>query len=93
MASEGLVDLWSVKIGDYEEWGEDAGSSRFRKTNWAAPFLRGVKGVAGVPVVSNGRFTAPDDMVAAIKNGRCDIIGAARPSTSDLFLPKKIREG
>ncbi|MDR1646806.1 MAG: dimethylamine dehydrogenase, partial [Zoogloeaceae bacterium] len=31
---EGVVDLYSVKIGDYEEWGEDAGSSRFRKSGW-----------------------------------------------------------
>lgn len=93
MTREGVVDLWSVKIGDYEEWGEDAGSSRFRKANWAAPFVRGVKDVANVPVVSNGRFTAPDDMVAAIRNGQCDIIGAARPSISDPFLPSKISDG
>jgi dimethylamine/trimethylamine dehydrogenase len=93
MAREGLVDLWSVKIGDYEEWGEDAGSSRFRTVNWAAPFVNGVRAVAGAPVVSNGRFTSPDDMVAAIKNGQCDIIGAARPSIADPFLPNKISEG
>lgn len=93
MTREGLVDLWSVKIGDYEEWGEDAGSSRFRKQNWAAPFIDGVKRLANVPVVSNGRFTAPDDMVAAIQSGQCDIIGAARPSISDPFLPNKISEG
>lgn len=94
MNKEGVVDLWSVKIGDYEEWGgEDAGSSRFRKPNWAAPFVMSVKSVVDVPVVSNGRFTSPDDMVEALCSGQCDIIGAARPSIADPFLPNKISEG
>ena len=92
--AEGLIDAWAVKIGDYEEWGEDAGSSRFRKSNWMRPFVNEVKKVVGdVPVVNNGRFTNPDDMIAAINGGQCDIIGAARPSIADPFLPKKIEEG
>lgn len=95
MHKEGVVDLWALKIGDYEEWGEDAGSSRFRKTNWMRPFVQDVKGVVGsaIPVVSNGRFTNPDDMIEAINRGQCDIIGAARPSIADPFLPTKISEG
>jgi dimethylamine/trimethylamine dehydrogenase len=94
MHAEGVCDLWSVKIGDYEEWGEDAGSSRFRKVNWMQPFVSHVKGIVGpkVPVVSNGRFTSPDDMIAALSSGQCDIIGAARPSIADPFLPTKIAE-
>jgi dimethylamine/trimethylamine dehydrogenase len=95
MHREGVCDLWSVKIGDYEEWGEDAGSSRFRKTNWMRPFVSHVKGIVGpsVPVVSNGRFTNPEDMVAALRSLQCDIIGAARPSIADPFLPEKIAAG
>lgn len=94
MNREGLVDLWALKIGDYEEWGEDAGSSRFRKSNWMRPFVKDVKAVVGsIPVVSNGRFTSPDDMVEAIASGQCDIIGAARPSIADPFIPVKIDEG
>jgi len=46
-----------------------------------------------VPVVSNGRFTSPDDMVEALRRGQCDIIGAARPSIADPFLPAKIAAG
>ena len=91
---EGVCDLWAVKIGDYEEWGEDAASSRFRKSGWMLPFVKGVKGVVGdVPVVVNGRFTSPDDMVNIIRSGIADIIGAARPSIADPFLPRKIQEG
>lgn len=93
MTKEGVVDLWSLKVGDYEEWGEDAGSSRFRKMNWASGFVKGAKDIVDVPVVSNGRFTSPDAMVEAIQSGQCDLIGAARPSISDPFLPNKIQEG
>jgi dimethylamine/trimethylamine dehydrogenase len=59
------------------------------------PFVQDVKGIVGsaIPVVSNGRFTNPDDMIEAINGGQCDIIGAARPSISDPFLPTKISEG
>ena len=58
MHREGVVDLWALKIGDYEEWGEDAGSSRFRETNWMRPFVKDVKGLVGdIPVVSNGRHS------------------------------------
>ena len=46
-----------------------------------------------IPVVNNGRFTSPDDMIGVINAGQCDIIGAARPSIADPFLPKKIEEG
>lgn len=94
MHREGVCDLWSVKIGDYEEWGEDAGASRFRKSGWMTPFIKEAKGVVGtVPVVANGRFTSPDDMVNIIRSGVADIIGAARPSIADPFLPNKIAEG
>jgi dimethylamine/trimethylamine dehydrogenase len=91
---EGVVDLWSVKIGDYEEWGEDAGASRFRKSGWMVPFVKQAKGVVGAtPVVVNGRYTSPDDMVNLLKSGIADMVGAARPSIADPFLPKKIQEG
>lgn len=94
MHKEGLCDLWSVKIGDYEEWGEDAGVSRYRKSGWMTPFIKDAKGVVGsIPVVANGRFTSPDDMVNIIRSGVADIIGAARPSIADPFLPNKIAEG
>ena len=94
LSTEKVLDLWSVKIGDYEEWGEDAGASRFRKANWTKPFVRDVKSVVrGLPVVNNGRFTSPDDMVEAIESGQLDIIGVARPAIADPFLPTKIDEG
>ncbi|HYH22000.1 MAG TPA: FAD-dependent oxidoreductase [Azospirillum sp.] len=94
MHKAGVCDLWAVKIGDYEEWGEDAATSRFRKSGWMLPFVKETKSVVGdTPVVVNGRYTSPDDMVNVIRSGIADIIGAARPSIADPFLPNKIAEG
>jgi dimethylamine/trimethylamine dehydrogenase len=92
---EGVVDGVALKIGDYAEWGEDAGASRFRKSGWMTPFIKQGKSILGegIPVVGNGRLTSPDDMVALIHAGVLDIIGAARPSIADPFLPTKISEG
>jgi len=93
ITKEGLVDLWDINIGDIAEWGEDAGPSRFYKANHQAPWRREVKSIAKVPVLGVGRVTSPDDMVNIIQSGDIDIIGAARPSIADPFLPKKIEEG
>jgi dimethylamine/trimethylamine dehydrogenase len=92
---EGALDAIALKIGDYAEWGEDAGASRFRKSGWMTPFIKQGKSILGsaIPVVGNGRLTSPDDMVALIRAGVLDIIGAARPSIADPFLPSKISEG
>jgi dimethylamine/trimethylamine dehydrogenase len=88
-----LVDLWDINIGDAAEYGEDAGSCRFHPENHEKPWVEKVKKVSKKPVVGVGRLTNPDTMVEIIKNGQLDIIGAARPSISDPFLPKKIEEG
>ncbi len=95
MRREGAVDAVALKIGDYAEWGEDAGTSRFRKSGWMTPFIKAGKSIlgAGIPVVGNGRLTSPDDMAALIRGGVLDIIGGARPSIADPFLPLKISEG
>ena len=92
---EGVVDLVALKIGDYAEWGEDAGASRFRKSGWVTPFIRQGKSVLGpgIRVVGNGRFTSPDDMVKLVSSQVLDFIGGARPSIADPFLPRKIEEG
>ncbi len=91
--SQGHVDLWDLNLSTFSEWGEDAGSSRFYKTNHQAPFTRHFKQAAKVPVINVGRLTSPDDMVQVIESGQADIIGGARPSIADPFLPKKIEEG
>ena len=91
-ALDHLVDYWDLNIGTLN-WGEDAGPSRFFKTNHQAEYTRIGKEASSKPTVNVGRFTDPDVMLGAIVSGQCDIIGAARPSIADPFLPKKIEEG
>jgi dimethylamine/trimethylamine dehydrogenase len=87
-----LVDYWDINIGTLN-WGEDAGSSRYFETNQQAEYTRRAKRVSKKPIINVGRFTDPDVMLKAINSGQCDIIGAARPSIADPFLPVKIEEG
>jgi dimethylamine/trimethylamine dehydrogenase len=91
-ALDELVDYWDINIGTMN-FGEDAASSRFFKTNHEAEYARLAKTATQKPVVNVGRFTDPDVMIDVITSGQCDVIGAARPSISDPFLPKKIEEG
>ncbi len=93
VASEGVLDVWDVNVGDIAEWGEDAGPSRFYKAGHQANWTRDVRALAKIPVLGVGRETSADDMAARITSGQLDIIGAARPSIADPFLPKKIDEG
>jgi dimethylamine/trimethylamine dehydrogenase len=88
-----LVDLWDVDVGDIAEWGEDAGPSRFYQQGHQIPWTKFVKQVSKKPVLGVGRFTDPEKMTEIVTKGYADIIGAARPSISDPFLPNKVNEG
>lgn len=85
-----LPDLWDVNISG---WPNDSQTARFSEEGYQLPFTDFVKTMTTKPVVGVGRFTSPDKMVSLIKQGRLDLIGAARPSIADPFLPTKIREG
>jgi dimethylamine/trimethylamine dehydrogenase len=84
-----LPDLWDVNLAG---WPADSQTARFSDEGYQLPFTDFVKSITTKPVVGVGRFTSPDAMVAAIRKGRLDLIGAARPSIADPFLPTKIRE-
>ena len=88
-----LVDLWDVDVGDIAEWGEDAGPSRFTQQGHQIPWTKFVKQVSKKPVLGVGRFTDPEKMVEIVTKGYADIIGCARPSIADPFLPQKIEQG
>ncbi len=85
-----LPDLWDINMGDYSY---EMGHSRFVKEASLEPYMSFVKSMTTKPVVTVGRFTSPDTMVSQVKRGIVDMIGAARPSIADPFLPKKIEEG
>lgn len=85
-----LPDLWDVNVAD---WSNDSVTARFASEGYQETFLSGLKALTRKPVVGVGRFTSPDTMVSLVRRGVLDLIGAARPSIADPFLPKKIEEG
>ena len=85
-----VPDLWDVKMDSSPT---DCAPSRFTHEGSHEPVINFVKRITNKPVVGVGRFTSPDTMVSQIKRGILDLIGAARPSIADPFLPRKIDEG
>ena len=83
-------DLWDFVLGS---WEDDSVTSRFGPEAEQEPYVRGLKQLTTKPVVGVGRFTSPDMMVHQVKTGVLDLIGAARPSIADPFLPRKIETG
>jgi dimethylamine/trimethylamine dehydrogenase len=85
-----LPDLWDVNISYVEN---DSMSARFSEEAFQERYVAEVKKLTSKPVVGVGRFTSPDMMVSQIRRGVLDLIGAARPSIADPWLPRKIAEG
>ena len=85
-----LPDLWDVNISD---WSNDSQTTRFEPNEgYQTPYIEFVKSITTKPVVAVGRFTSPDLMASLIKRNVIDLIGAARPSIADPYLPNKIKE-
>ncbi|MXY33475.1 MAG: FAD-binding protein, partial [Boseongicola sp. SB0664_bin_43] len=85
-----LPDLWDVNVSG---WSADSSTSRYELEGFQEDVTRFVKQVTQRPVLGVGRFTSPDAMVSQIRRGVLDIIGSARASIADPFLPAKVREG
>ena len=84
-----LPDLWDVNVAN---WSNDSTTSRFEKEGNQEKYISFVKKLTTKPVVGVGRYTSPDLMASAIERGIMDMIGSARPSIADPFLPNKIKE-
>jgi dimethylamine/trimethylamine dehydrogenase len=85
-----LPDVWDVMVG---VWEDDSLPSRFGYEAWTEEHFRGIKELTSKPVVGIGWLTSPDTMVRLVHGGVLDLIGAARPSIADPFLPLKVEEG
>jgi dimethylamine/trimethylamine dehydrogenase len=89
-----MVDLWDVTIGALSGWQRvDSGPSRFFEQGYQLEWSGRARQATDKPIVVVGRFTDPDRMAEIVRGGTVDLIGAARPSISDPFLPRKIEEG
>jgi dimethylamine/trimethylamine dehydrogenase len=84
-----MPDLWDVNVSG---WSNDSVTSRFEKEGYQEAYTGFVKSLTSKPVVGVGRYTSPESMVSAIRRGVLDLIGSARPSIADPFLPVKIKE-
>ncbi|MDD9982608.1 MAG: NAD(P)-binding protein, partial [Gammaproteobacteria bacterium] len=84
-----LPDLWDLKTFGYQ----DSSNARYSEEGYQEPYVAFAKQMTSKPVVGVGRFTSPDAMASQVRRGVLDLIGAARPSIADPFLPKKIEEG
>ena len=85
-----LPDLWDITVHDYSY---EMGTSRFVPEAGLESTMNWVKSITDKPVVSVGRFTSPETMLRLVRQGIIDLVGAARPSIADPFLPLKIAEG
>ncbi len=85
-----LPDIWDLARGTWEDC---SGPSRFKEEASQQELVQGIHDLTDKPIVGVGRFTSPDVMVKQIKSGILDMIGCARPSIADPFMPKKIEEG
>ena len=85
-----IPDVWDVMVG---VWEDDSLPSRFGHEAWTEGHFRGIKQLTSKPVVGIGWLTSPDTMVRLVQSGVLDLIGAARPSIADPFLPVKVEEG
>ncbi|MBD3924262.1 FAD-dependent oxidoreductase [Nocardioides cavernae] len=88
-----LVDFWDLQVGTHSNWNIDSAPSRTHAEGFNGTWMKQVKPFTSKPVIGVGRYVSPDAMLAAVRDGEMDIIGAARPSIADPFLPKKIEEG
>ena len=91
--ADDLVDLWDVNVGSIAYWSKDSGTSRYFEEGYQLEWTGGIRQATAKPIVGVGRLTSPDKMASIVRSGVWDLIGAARPSIADPFLPQKIAEG
>jgi dimethylamine/trimethylamine dehydrogenase len=85
-----LPDFWDISISFLNS---DIFSSRFQGPRKNETYAADIKLRTKRPVITVGLYTSPDEMANLISTNAADLVGAARPSIADPFLPNKIEEG
>ena len=91
--ADDLVDLWDVNTSVIARPWLDMRPARIGPAGYELDWTGQVRSVSDKPVVLVERLTDPDRMAELVRSGVCDLIGGARPSISDPFLPRKVEEG
>jgi len=87
------VDLWDVNTSVIGEPWLDMRPSRLAPQGFQLDWVAQVRAATAKPIVGVGRFTDPEQMLAAVRAGTIDLVGAARPAIADPYLPRKLHEG
>jgi dimethylamine/trimethylamine dehydrogenase len=87
------VDLWDITLATHVNMGVDMGPSRFFREGYQLEWSGRIREATAKPIVGVSRLTNPDRMAEIVRSGVWDLIGSARASIADPFLPKKIEEG
>lgn len=91
--ADDLTDLWDINTSSIAEPWRDMRPSRLAPAGYQLPASGLIRQATSKPIVGVGRITDPEMMVEIIQSGVWDLIGGARPSIADPYLPSKIREG
>lgn len=83
-------DALDVDAGTYDSWYWAHPPMYFDKCVYL-PFAEKVKQVVDVPVLAAGRMDDPDLAAQALRDGRCDMIGLARPLLTEPDYVRKVR--
>lgn len=87
---EAGYDGLDVDAGTYDSWYWAHPPMYFDKGVYL-PFAEMVKKVVDVPVLTAGRMDDPDLAAEAIRTGKCDMIGLARPLLTEPEYVNKVR--
>lgn len=89
---EAGYDALDVDAGTYDSWYWAHPPMYFDKGVYLQ-FAEQVKKVVDVPVLAAGRMDDPNLAAQALLDGRCDMIGLARPLLTEPDYVKKVRNG
>ncbi|CAG9000377.1 MAG: Cinnamate reductase [Candidatus Celerinatantimonas neptuna] len=82
-------DAFNVDVGSYDSW-YWSHPPMYQSKELYLPYAGILKEHLHVPIICAGRMDNPERAAIAIREGKTDIIGLARPLLADAELPKKI---
>jgi 2-enoate reductase len=85
-------DAFDADLGCYDSWYWPH-PPMYQPKGLYLPYNEKLKKVLKVPVITAGRMDNPDLASDAVRSGKTDFIGLARPLLADANLPNKIQTG
>ena len=83
-------DAFDVDVGCYDAWYWNH-PPMYHENGMYLPYSELLKKCLTKPVITSGRMDDPNLAGAAVREGKTDMIGLARPLLADPYLPRKIQ--